>query len=147
MLSVVLHDCVTSSILTGIYALNHLPVIVKAPAAIIINLSPSYQQGTHWTCIYINKNRRAFYFDSLGRNPPKPIVQFLQRNSSIYHVNKVQYQADNSVLCGLFCIIYIYYKVRNVNIFSKFSKTNLQRNDQLVLNLVNKMLKANKKCK
>lgn len=112
ILSVVLHDTsrVTSSILTGIYALNHSPTIVKSPGALLINLSPSYQRGTHWTSIVINRNKRGFYFDSLGRNPSKPIVQFLQRNCNIYYVNKVQYQAGHSVYCGLFCIIYIYIK-------------------------------------
>jgi len=147
ILKIVLHDCFSASILTGIYSLNHLPAIVKAPAAVIVNLSPSYQQGTHWTCIVINKNNRAFYFDSLAQKPPKSIVHFLRRNSSIYRVNNVQYQADDSVLCGLFCLVYIYYKVRNINILKTFSKTNLQRNDQLVLNHVRKILKTKQHCK
>lgn len=46
ILNVLLRDCLSSSTLTGTYAVNHLPIIVKTPAALTVNLSPFHQPGT-----------------------------------------------------------------------------------------------------
>lgn len=147
IIETILYDCLSSTVFSGVYAIDTLPVQVKHPAALIINLSPSNSGGSHWVCVYINEKRIGDYFDSLGNSPPRPIVKFLQRNCKYYYVNSVQYQHDQSVLCGLFCIVYIYFKVRNQNVLNKFHKTNLKQNDHLVLNYVRKIKAKNKKCK
>lgn len=146
LLDVVLRDCRTASVLSGIYALDTIPAIVQPPVALIVNLSPSYREGTHWVTLYINSRRRGFYFDPLAQPPSKPLVHFLQRNCKVYHVNDIQYQADHSLLCGMFCIVYLYFKVRNVNINSKLFTTNPTWNDQLVQEYVRK-IKKQSKCK
>ena len=147
LLQFVLKDCKTASVVTGIYAIDTLPVQVKHPAALIVNLSPSASGGSHWVVIFIDKNRRGFYFDSLGRKVPKPIMKFLRRNCIYFKMNRTQYQHDDSILCGLFCIIFIYFKVRNQNILKSFNTKDLKKNDLLVLKLVRKIKKQNPSCK
>jgi hypothetical protein len=147
LLQVILKDCLSASVLTGIYAINTLPIRVQYPAGLIVNLSVSGTQGTHWVVIYINNIRHGFYFDSLGRPPPKPIEKFLKRNCVLYHFNNIKFQDDLSVYCGQFCIVFLYFAVRGINILSKFDTNNLRKNDTIVLKYVKQIRKQNKKCK
>ena len=147
LLQLVLKDCKTASVVTGIYAIDTLPVLVKHPAALIVNLSPSTSGGSHWIVIFVDKNRRGLYFDSLGRKPPRPILKFLRKNCKYFSINRIQYQADDSVFCGLFCIVFIYFKVRNQNILSSFNTKNLKKNGHLILKYVRKIKKHNQVCK
>jgi len=147
LLETILQDCVSASILTGIYAIDTLPVVVKYPAALIINLSVSRSGGSHWVCVYINRHGDGYYFDSLGNPAPRPILKFLRRNCKSFRVNTTKYQADQSVLCGLFCIVFLYFKARNQNVLSKFHTRNLKQNDRLVLEYVKKIKKQKQQCK
>jgi len=127
LMKVILRDCLSASVLTGIYAINTLPVRVQFPAALIVNLSSSSSGGSHWTAIYINENARGFYFDTFARPPPKQIVTFLKRNCKLYQYNKIQVQDNTSTLCGLFCIVFIYFSVRRVNIIPEFNTVHLKK--------------------
>jgi len=71
-------------------------------------------------------------------------LYFFKRNCKIYHVNKTQIQHEESILCGLFCIVFIYFTVRGKNIFSSFYTTNLKKNDTIVKSLVKKLSKEKK---
>jgi len=113
-MKVILRDCLSASVLTGIYAINGLPARVQFPAALIVNLSSSSSAGSYWTTIYINVNARGFYFDTFARPPPKQIVTFLKRNCKLYKYNKIRVQYNKSIVCGLFCIVPFCY---NLNLF------------------------------
>ena len=84
MLEVILKECLSASILIGIYAINTLPVYVEYPAALIVNLSSSTSTGSHWIAIYINENRQGHYFDPFGRNPPKSVQLFY--NVTVHYI-------------------------------------------------------------
>ena len=140
VLRLILKDCVSASVLTGIYAINTLPVLVKYPAALIVNLDKSNSGGSHWVAIFINTKRKGIYFDSFGRPPPKPVVSFLRRNCNMYYVNNIQYQDNQSVYCALFCIVFIFYAVRGFNILSKFNTVHLKKNDEIVKKYIRKIV-------
>lgn len=55
----------------GILASNQLPThkIDKLPALAIINTDPSNKPGQHWLAIYVNANRRGFFFGFLMNLP------------------------------------------------------------------------------
>ena len=146
ILKVMLKDCTSASVLTGIYSIDTLPTHIEYPAALIVNLSPSTSTGTHWTAIYIDQLAHGKYFDSFGRDPPKPILKFMQRNCKLFRVNQTQYQHENSLLCGSFCIVFIYFCVRGKNILSSFHTSNIQKNDAIVKKLVQNIVKQNNKC-
>lgn len=146
LIKLILKDCRSASVLTGVYSINTLPVLVKPPAALIVNLDKSYNPGTHWVVIFINQQKHGYYFDSLGQPIPKEIKNFLQRNSKVFVRNKTQYQADDSTACGLFCIVYIYFAARGIPIVNKFYTQDLKRNDTLVKMYIRKIVNKNKKC-
>jgi hypothetical protein len=120
--------------------------MVKQPAALIINLDKSYNPGTHWVAVVINQDKSASYFDSLGRKPPKAIENFLRRNSNVHFFNNIQYQHNDSLHCALFCIVYIYYAVREINILPKFHTKDLKKNDTIVKNYIRKIVNRKQKC-
>ena len=73
--------------------------------AYVINLDEYADVGTHWIALYV-KNNEVIYFDSFGvENVPKEIKRFTGHKNT--KTNKFRIQADNSILCGYFCIGFI----------------------------------------
>ena len=82
------------------------------PCTFIVNTDKNGMSGTHWICIRISK-RKVEMFDSLGlvydNKLPIEILTFLQRFavSRDIKLNK-RLQPDSSVLCGFYCIFFIF---------------------------------------
>ena len=82
------------------------------PCTFIVNTDKNGMSGTHWICIRISK-RKVEVFDSLGlvydNKLPIEILTFLQRFavSRDIKLNK-RLQPDSSVLCGFYCIFFIF---------------------------------------
>jgi hypothetical protein len=74
-------------------------------ASYILNLG-----NKHWTCLYF-KNNKGLYFDSYGIIYPKIIKQFCP--NIIY--NKDNIQSLNSVLCGYYCLFFLYWMTNEFN--------------------------------
>ena len=94
-------------------------------------------EGTHW-CAFIIKPTIAIYFDSFGMSVPSDIVNFIRRYDNKI---KILFSNDNiqhidSVLCGYFCIFFIYF----VSILHKNS-TNYRR----IINLHNHIFSKDEK--
>lgn len=123
----------------GVFASDQLPrkTVVK-PSFYIVNTDPSYKPGQHWVAIYFPKNKPAEYFCPAGQPPIKPFITFLNRNSVSYICNKKRIQSEFSILCGLFCCIFIYFRCKNItfkNFLNLFDYSNLFLNDLLVLSM------------
>jgi len=58
--------------------------------------------GTHWVAMNVRSNI-IDYFDSFGMPPLKEIVD----KKFKYQYNNIQYQSNNSVLCGYWAIYFI----------------------------------------
>jgi hypothetical protein len=51
----------------------------KTKIGIIYNLDPHYKDGSHWVANFINiPQKKCYYFDSYGMEPPKQIYKFMQ---------------------------------------------------------------------
>ena len=75
----------------------------------IVNLGNSDTGGTHWTCFIIN-NKIAVYFDPFGLIMPQSIVRFIKRYKHLRIIYSIdQIQNYNSILCGWFCLYFLYY--------------------------------------
>ena len=73
--------------------------------AYIINLDEYEDIGTHWIDLYV-KNNEVNYFDSFRvfgvEHVPKEIKKNIghkNRKTNIFRI-----QADNSIICGYFCL-------------------------------------------
>ena len=85
----------------GIYSRNNLPKKIK-DGAYIINLDEYADVGTHWIALFCNRNE-IVYFDSFRvEHVPKEIKQFIENENIKANIFRVQ--ANNSVMCGYFCI-------------------------------------------
>ena len=62
--------------------------------------------GTHWVALHVNNNDDVTYFDSFGvKHIPKEIKAFI--NNKNIKTNIFRIQANDSVMCGYFCIGFI----------------------------------------
>ena len=85
----------------GIFSRNNLPKKIK-DGAYVINLAEYADEGTHWVALFCNRNE-IVYFDSFGiEHVPEEIKEVVGNKNIIANIFRVQ--ANNSVMCGYFCI-------------------------------------------
>ena len=82
----------------------------------VINTDHSSNEGTHWTCLFIN-NGSSFYFDPYGFKPTVEVERYCTSGSSSSSKNSRYYspfpiQKMNEVICGHYCI-YVLYRINN----------------------------------
>jgi len=90
----------------GVYAMDTLPKIEDwdKPSSCICNLDRSTEPGSHWISIFYPKNGPPEYFDSYGFDG-KRFEFFL---GETYYYNPHFLQFPFSVVCGQYCIYYLY---------------------------------------
>jgi hypothetical protein len=107
------------------------------PCTFIVNTDKDGMSGTHWICIRISK-RKVEMFDSLGliyeNKLPIEILTFLQRFAVSRDIkfNK-RLQPDSSVLCGFYCIFFIF--LRQFCSFGQIQKyfvDDLNKNEKII---------------
>ena len=102
--------------------------------AYVINLDEHADTGTHWIALFCKKNE-IVCFDSFGvEHIPKEIKNFI-RNKNI-KANIYPVQANDSVMCGYFCIGFIDFMLAGKTLTdytSLFSPHDFDKNDQIIL--------------
>jgi hypothetical protein len=90
----------------------------------IINIDHSSNDGTHWTCLFI-QNNVSFYFDAFGLAPPEEVVRYCIAQSCdgetlpLRLFNTFPIQKPDEVICGHYSI-YVLYRMSNCGVgFSK----------------------------
>lgn len=110
----------------------------------VINLSRATEPGTHWTALYIDKQRNATWFCSYSFKPQGYYIQnFFKKNCKRISCNKNQLQQLNSTVCGMYATLFILHMMNKFTLSSfekRFSK-NLLLNDIII----EKMYNLNKK--
>ena len=102
--------------------------------AYIINCDEYADVGAHWIDLYV-KNNEVIYFDSFGvAHVPKEIKKFIGHKNIKTNIFRIQ--ADNSIMCGYFCIRFIDFMFagRSLIDFTRlFSPYDFKKNDDLIL--------------
>ena len=89
----------------GVYSVDTLPA--RPNGLLVCNVDPSHRPGTHWVAIYVDsREKRAEYFDSMGREPCTKIKTYLDRWCKRWTYNDRQLQSVVSMLCGHYCIYF-----------------------------------------
>ena len=123
----------------GCYASDQLENLSLSffPCTFIVNTDKNGMSGTHWICFRISK-RRVEMFDSLGliyeKKLPIEIIVFLQRFGVSRNIkfNK-RLQPDLSVLCGFYCIFFIFLRqFCSFGQIQKYFDDNLNKNDKTI---------------
>ena len=117
----------------GVYSRNNLPKKIK-DGAYVINLDEYADVGTHWIALFCNRNE-IVYFDSFGvEHVPEEIKEFFGNKNIIANIFRVQ--ANNSVMCGYFCIGFIDFMIAGKKLSgftSMFSPFVFENNDSINL--------------
>jgi hypothetical protein len=77
----------------------------------IINLQNHNQSGSHWCCFVKSKNC-IYYFDPFGAVMPQNQLDIFKANHENIYYSNIQIQDMKSILCGYFCILYLYFVSR-----------------------------------
>lgn len=126
-------------------AIDKLPRKLKTgfSYAIVVNLSKSNDEGSHWCAIYItaerndegNYGRSGSYMDSYGFEPRSwYLTDFIRRNCKRITYNPCQLQQLNSKVCGMYASCFLIHMIKGGRLTSfikKFSK-NLLLNDLFI---------------
>ena len=117
---------------TGVYSRKNLTKKIK-DEEYIINLEYA-DVGKHWIALFCNRSE-IVYFDSFGvEHVPQEIKEFVGNKNII--ANIFQVQANNSVMCGYFCIGFIDFMLagKKLTVFtSMFSTYDFEKNDNIIL--------------
>ena len=108
-----------------VYSRDNLPKTIKN-GTYVINLDEYEDGGTHWIASYV-KDNEIIYFHSFGvKHVPKEIKKFIEHKNIKTNIFRIQ--ADNSITCGYFCILFLDYMLANrsltdfTSLFSVFQK-------------------------
>ena len=116
-----------------VYSRNNLLKKIK-DGAYVINLDEYADVGTHWIALFCNRNE-IVYFDSFGvEHVPEEIKEFVGNKNII--ANIFQVQANNSVMCGYFCIGFIDFILAGkklTDFTNMFFPYDFKKNDDIIL--------------
>ena len=114
----------------GVYSTNNLPKKIKDGAYI----DEYTDVGTHWITLFCNRSE-IVYFDTFGvEHVPEETEEFIGNKNIRANIFRVQ--ANNSVLCGYFCIGFIDFMLTGEKITDftgSFSRYNFKKNDNIIL--------------
>ena len=114
----------------GVYSTNNLPKKIKDGAYI----DEYTDVGTHWITLFCNRSE-IVYFDTFGvEHVPEETEEFIGNKNIRANIFRVQ--ANNSILCGYFCIGFIDFMLTGEKITdftSSFSRYNFKKNDNIIL--------------
>ena len=117
----------------GVFSRDNLPKKIK-DGAYVINFDEYEDTGTHWIALFCKKNE-VIYFDSFGvEHIPNEIKEFI-RNKNI-KAKVFWVQANNSVMCGYFCIGFIDFMLAGKKLTDYtdlFSPYDFNKNDNIIL--------------
>lgn len=127
---------------------------LNSPFSIVSNLESTDNIGTHWTAFYNEpETNSVFYMDSYGEVCNQKIYNFIIKKGLNLYFNKKQFQALDSILCGWFCIYFLYsmQKTKNkvqamINFLKVFDYRDFNKNDKIIkqkiLDIIRKKIKS-----
>ena len=100
---------ITRKVYQGCYASNRLPSCKKFPCALIVNLDPASEPGSHWCAIFATSKYLAYYFDSYGDAPNHYVKEYLDRKFDRVIRNRKPFQSIISSVCGHYTVFVVYH--------------------------------------
>lgn len=131
----------------GTLPVNDLPTVESLvdPSCFVLNSSPCWQPGTHWTALYIDPtNGLMEHFCSLGRDPPTSLLN----NTLLLTYSQQCVQDRFSDLCGEYCILYLKCRCRGYSLseFLSCFSDNTCVNDRIVREVFDHCILGEQRC-
>ena len=111
-----------------------MAVIVETIGAYIINFDEHVDVGTHWIALFCNRSEIAYFYSFGVEHVPEEIKEFVGNKNIIANIFRVQ--ANNSVMCGYFCIGSIDFMLAGkklTDFASLFSPYHFKKNYDIIL--------------
>ena len=89
----------------GTWPIDEVPTGVNNRVCYVVNLSPSWHNGSHWVAVYLDGGGGAEYFCSYGSRIPVGLQ--IQLGYDAVLENDKQLQQLTSDICGEYCILYL----------------------------------------
>ena len=100
----------------------------------LTNLDEYADAGTHWIALFFNRSK-IVYFSSFGvEHVSEEIEKFVGNKNVIANIFRAQ--ANNSAMCGYFCIEFIDFMLAGkklTDLTSMFSLYDFKKNDKIIL--------------
>ena len=117
----------------GVYSRDNLHDKIK-DGAYVINLDQYSDIGTYWIALYVN-TKTVTYFDRFEiEHIPKEIKNFINNKNIIGNIFRMP--ANDSVMCGYFCIGFLDFMLKSNNLTgftNLFLPNNFKTNDDIIL--------------
>lgn len=127
----------------GTFPINNLPITRKKNYKLIINIDTKNLPGKHWIAVYVC-GKIGYVFDPLGNPPPLILQHWLNKQGIRWMCNLRQVQPNDSILCGYYCIYFLFYvkDTRVEHLESLLNKLfpndmNINQHDSIVQNFSN----------
>ena len=121
----------------GVYPSDHLPCVTilsaRAPCCYIANSDPCTELGSHWVAFFHTSPKTLDFFDSYGKTPTYYGLSIPNTIAVTY--NPIQLQAEFSLLCGHWCILFLHRRSQGINfstLIRRFSSFTPTKSDALV---------------
>ena len=116
-----------------VFSRDNLPKKIK-DLTHLINLDEYADAGTHWIALFFNRSK-IVYFSSFGvEHVSEEIEKFVWNKNVIANIFRAQ--ANNSAMCGYFCIEFIDFMLAGkklTDLTSMFSLYDFKKNDKIIL--------------
>ena len=117
----------------GVFSRKNLPKKIK-DGAYVINLDEYADVGTHWIALFCNRNEIVYFYSFVVEHVPEEIKEIVGKKN--IRANIFQVQANDSVMCGYFCIRFIDYMLAGKKLTdytSLYSSYDFKKNDNIIL--------------
>jgi hypothetical protein len=103
---------------SGVFSIDTVPKKLKNRHFCIVNTDVASENGSHWFAIICHNKSLYELFDSLSINSEKEtkLKKFLKFNTNFLEVNETQFQLNESILCGNFCVYYLIQRMYNLDL-------------------------------
>ena len=108
-------DPVLRNTFEGVFAVDKISKITRYPTSLIVSLDKSNSPGSHWVALHFTKDRKCEYFDSYGRKPTKPILEYIAEYAKSYTYNNVCVQDLWTVSCGQMCLYFLIWRSKSIS--------------------------------
>ena len=117
----------------GVFSRSNLPKKIK-DGAYVINLDGCADVGTHWIALFCDRNEIVYFDSFVVEHIPKEIKEFVENKNIKANIFRVQ--ANDSVMCGYFCIGFIDFMLAGKKLTdytNLFSPHDFKKNDNIIL--------------
>ena len=117
----------------GVFSRDNMPKEIQ-DGGYVINLGEYADVGTHWIALFCKRSKIVYFNSFVVEHIPEEIKEFIGNKNIKANIFRVE--ANNSVMCGYFCIGFIDFMLAGkklTDFTTLFSPYDFDKNDNIIL--------------